>query len=251
MTSAPTFDFSGAAVCVTGGTNGIGLGIASAFADAGAHVTVSGTRSSAADYDHSDQLERFDFVHMDMRDETSIADGISGFSTLDVLVNNAGANFPDGLDESTPDGFDASVELNLFGGHRLIRGCEPLLKQSDHPGGAAVINLASMSAFRPVPMVPGYGAAKAAIVQMTKHLGLVWATDAIRVNAIAPGLIESNMTSVMKDIPELEAAELAKVPMARWGTPADLAPAVLFLASPSAAFITGQTLNIDGGYSLS
>ena len=211
---------------------------------------VSGTRPTGADYDHADQLERFHYVQLDMRDPDGIDRVVADLFAMDVLVNNAGTTFPDGLDESTPDGFDASVQTNLLGGHRFVRGCESLLKASEHPGGAAVINVASMAASRPSPLVPGYGAAKAAVIQMTRHLGLVWAADGVRVNAIAPGLIESNMTAIMKEVPELEAAELAKVPMARWGTPDDLVGIVLFLASPAASFITGQTINVDGGYSL-
>ena len=100
-----------------------------------------------------------------------------------------------------------------------------------------------------MPLVPGYGAAKAAIVQMTKNLGVAWAKENVRVNAVAPGLIESNMTRVMKGVPALEQPEMDRTPMGRWGTPEDIAPAYLFLASSSARFITGQTLCVDGGYS--
>jgi 3-oxoacyl-[acyl-carrier protein] reductase len=114
------------------------------------------------------------------------------------------------------------------------------------------VNSASMSAFIAVPVVPvvpGYGAAKAGIVQMTKNLAVAWAADGIRVDAVAPGLILSNMTAVMKDIPALADPQIDRCPMGRWGTPDDIAPPVLFLASRAAGFITGQTLNIDGGYS--
>ena len=120
MTAAPAFDFGNAWVCVTGGSNGIGLGLATAFADAGAAVMISGTRPTADDYDHADQLERFHYVQLDLRDPDGIDRVVADLFAMDVLVNNAGATFPDGLDESTPDGFDASVQTNLLGGHRFV-----------------------------------------------------------------------------------------------------------------------------------
>ena len=117
-------------------------------------------------------------------------------------------------------------------------------------GGASVLNIASMSAYFALPMVPAYGAAKAAVVQMTKNLAVAWVNDGIRVNAVAPGIIESNMTSAMKGIEALEKPQIDRTPMHRWGTPEDVAPAFLFLASSAARFITGQTLPVDGGYSI-
>jgi len=129
--------------------------------------------------------------------------------------------------------------------------CKPLLAESRAEGGASVINLASMSSFFAVPVVPGYGAAKAAIVQMTKNLAVTWASEKIRVNAVAPGLIRSNMTAGMQGIEAVEKPLLDRTAMHRWGTPDDIAPACLFLASDAARFITGQTLCVDGGYSAS
>jgi NAD(P)-dependent dehydrogenase (short-subunit alcohol dehydrogenase family) len=241
------FDFSGARVLVTGGSNGIGLGIAHAFADAGAEVAITGTKASAAEYAHD--LSPFAYHALDVRDAEAIARVAAAQPRLDVLVNNAGANFAFQPSEWDPTVFEDSVRINLFSAFRMATACRPLLAKSALAGGASVLNLASMSAFRAVTFVPGYGAAKAGIVQMTKNLAVAWAKEGIRVNAVAPGLIESNMTKVMKGVPALEDPELAKIPMQRWGTPGDLVGAFLFLASEAASFITGATLCVDGGYS--
>ncbi|HVM98127.1 MAG TPA: SDR family oxidoreductase [Candidatus Acidoferrales bacterium] len=242
------FDFTGMHVLVTGGSNGIGLGIATAFGAAGATVTVTGTRP-ATGYAHD--LSRFDYRQLDMRDTAAISQLCARLQRLDVLINNAGANFARQPSEWDPAVFEDSVRINLFGAFRMAVACKPLLAESRAEGGASVINLASMSSFFAVPVVPGYGAAKAAIVQMTKNLAVTWASEKIRVNAVAPGLIRSNMTAGMQGIEAVEKPLLDRTAMHRWGTPDDIAPACLFLASDAARFITGQTLCVDGGYSAS
>jgi 3-oxoacyl-[acyl-carrier protein] reductase len=246
--AATNFDYSGAKVLVTGGSSGIGAGIAEAFLAAGADVTITGTRKAASDYDND--LSAYTYHCLQMTDKLGIQQLADSLDGLDVLVNNAGANFPGGRSEWEPDAFEESVSINLFGGFRLAMACKDMLVASEIPGGGNIINMASMSAFVAVPVVPGYGAAKAAVVQMTKNLAVSWVGDGVRVNAIAPGLIKSNMTAVMVGVPALEDPEIGRTPMRRWGTPEDIAPAILFLASQSASFITGQTLNVDGGYSV-
>jgi NAD(P)-dependent dehydrogenase (short-subunit alcohol dehydrogenase family) len=247
--NAARFDFAGARVLVTGGTRGIGLAIATAFADAGAAVTVTGTAPSAAAYDGLEP--RLRYRTLDVRDDAAIAVLARSLEGLDVLVNNAGANFARQPSEWDPAVFSDALRLNLVGAFALAVACRPLLAASTLDGGASILNVASMSAFFAVPVVPAYGAAKAGIVQMTKNLAVAWAADGIRVNAVAPGLIATRMTAGMRGVEAVEGPQLARVPMQRWGTPADVAPAFLFLASAAARFITGETVCVDGGYAAS
>ncbi|MEZ5133858.1 MAG: SDR family oxidoreductase [Acidimicrobiales bacterium] len=252
MTNTATFDFSGARVLVTGGTSGIGHAVARAFVDAGAVVTVTGTGPDAAAY--ATDLDGCTYRQLRLDDPGSVdalvADLAAELDALDVLVNNAGATFAGGLDEWTPDGFAAALGLNLAGPMRLTAGCRPLLAASTAVGGASVIGLASMAAYRASRIVPGYGAAKAGLVALTGSLALQWAADGIRVNAVAPGIIDTPMTAPMAHLPELLDAELAHTPMGRLGTPDEVAGVVLFLASASASFLTGHTVAVDGGYLL-
>ena len=239
-----TYDFSGERVLVTGGTSGIGLATAQAFRAAGAQVTVTGTRGSAADYDVD--LDAMDYAQF-VTTEPESADALVGvLDGLDVLVNNAGATFPDGLDEKTPEGFERSVQVNLFGAWRLTQGCRKLLRAS--PRGGRVVSISSL-AVRSTDMVFGYSAAKAGLLAATRSLAVVWAADGIRVNAVVPGLISTAMTAPALGIPGWEEAQCARIPMARMAGPEEVAGPVLFLASPAASYITGEAIVVDGGWS--
>jgi 3-oxoacyl-[acyl-carrier protein] reductase len=246
VTNQLRFEFDGTSVLVTGGTSGIGHAIASAFAAAGADVTVTGTRPDVGRYERD--LSAFSYRPLEVRDHGAVEDLAAAFDRLDVLVNNAGANFPDGRDEWDPDGFAAALDLNVEGAMRLTMGLRAALGTSTMAGGASVVNLVSMTAFRSTTIVPGYAAAKAALLTLTRNLAAHWAGDGIRVNAVAPGLIDTPMTAPMKAFPPLLETELARGILPRMGTPEEVASAALYLSSEAAAFITGSTLAVDGGY---
>lgn len=243
-----SYDFSSRQVLVTGGSNGLGLAIAAAFVEAGARVTITGTRPETGDYDHD--LSAFTYRQCQMTDRGQIADLADSFTALDVLVNNAGASLTR-PSEWNPDTFEESLTINLASGFRLGTAVQPLLAASDLDGGGAIVNVASMASYFAVPVVPGYGAAKAGVVQMTKTMAAQWARDGIRANAIAPGLTATVMTAGLQARPEYAQPSLDRTPISRWADPAaDVAPVALFLASSAARFVTGQTLPVDGGFSI-
>ncbi|MEM7058443.1 MAG: SDR family oxidoreductase [Pseudomonadota bacterium] len=237
-----TLDYSGQAVLVTGGSNGIGLEIANGFADAGAEVTITGTRPKASDYTHD--LGRFSYRQLLIQDRAMIDEFIADTGELDVLINNAG-NTVRGADGQSPEGFEYNIDINLNSVFRLSQGLRGRLAK--RPG--SIVNIASMTSYVASPRVPGYGASKAAILQLTKTMGELYAPDGIRVNAIAPGWIETNLTQAVRDMEGFEDTIKDRTPMGRWGKPSEMAGTALYLASPDlAGFVTGVTIPVDGGY---
>lgn len=246
----PNHDFAGAHVLVTGGTSGIGAATAAAYARAGAQVTVTGTRGDAADYDAD--LSAYRYLRLDMEDGASIDAVAAALPRLDVLVNNAGFALPSiGLDEWEPEVFDRAVAMLLNGAFRMARRSVDLLAQSVIPGGGSVIGIASMSSFFGIPVVPGYGAAKTGLVGLTRTMAAHWGPRGVRANAVAAGLTRSKMTEGTFAQDAWTAPALARTPLGRLGEPEDIAQAILFLSSPAASWITGQTLYVDGGYTVS
>jgi NAD(P)-dependent dehydrogenase (short-subunit alcohol dehydrogenase family) len=218
--------FKDKTVLISGGTSGIGFGIARAFHAAGAKVTVTG------------------LTEPELADARAACKKLIGtFSKLDVLVNCAGmirrANA-----EHDPEQFAMVIDVNLNGTQRLCSLARPLLAQSK----GSIVNTASMRSFTGAAITPAYSASKGAVMQLTKSLAIAYADEGIRVNAIAPGWVKTPLTAALRENPEANKAVLDRTPMKRWAEPDDMAGPVMFLCSPAAAFVTGAILPVDGGY---
>lgn len=240
-------DFSGRRVLVVGGSSGIGNGIAQSFRQHGATVHVWGTRPGAADYEleRGSDLSGLHYAQCNVADSGCINALVPGFDALDVLVLCQGI-VRYGREEYEPEGFRAVVDVNLNSLLDCSRKFHPLLKRS----GGALIVISSLAGYGARIGNPAYAASKAGAISLTKSLGQAWAPDGIRVNGVAPGLVPSKLTGVTVDDPARAEKVLRGIPAGRFGTPQDIAGAVLFLASPMAAYVIGQTIVVDGGKGL-
>ena len=234
-------EFRDKRVLVTGGSQGIGLATARAFAANGAVVTVTGTRASPSDY--ADDLRGLAYLQADFAAPGTARRLAGDVGPVDVLVANAGTGRPD---EYTEAGFRAVIDINLNAVMDLALAFHPALKAR----GGTIVAMGSLSSFLALRETPAYTASKAGLLGLTRALADKWAPDGIRVNLVAPGFIRTRMTEPQRSDPDYERRLLRAVPMRRWGEPEEVAEAVLFLASPRAAYITGQSVAIDGGLML-
>lgn len=242
MTPDPQ-SFKDRQVLVVGGSSGIGAGIAQAFLAHAAQVTVTGaTAAEVAAAQQDPTLAGAQVRSLDVRDGNAVTALFTDLTRLDVLVNCAGVIRRG--DEHDPAVFAQVLDINLNGSMRTCAAARPLLAISK----GCIVNTASMLSFFGGGLVPGYSASKGGIAQLTKSLAIAYAADGIRVNALAPGWIATRLTEALQQDPARSGAILARTPLGRWGTPADVAGAALFLASPWAAFVTGVVLPVDGGY---
>ncbi|GLH78435.1 oxidoreductase [Bradyrhizobium sp. SSBR45G] len=237
-------DFSGRQVLVIGGSSGIGNGIAQAFRAQGADVAVCGTRASAADYRAEDgsELEGLDYQQLDVSNAAAIEAFAPRLNRLDVLVLAQGAVLYR-RGEFAMDGFRKVMEVNLIS----LMGCATKFHAMLRDAKGALIIVSSTAAYHSTMGNPAYNASKTGAVGLTRTLAEAWAGDGIRVNGIAPGLVDTKMTKVTTANPQRLEGALQRIPLKRLGTPQDMAGAALFLASPLSSYIIGQTIVVDGG----
>lgn len=227
---------------VTGGSRGIGLAAALALCDAGYEVIATGI--DADEINTMPKRAGLTGVALDVRDQRSVDPFVSSLQRLDALVNCAGLIRRGGA-EFDPETFSEVIDVNLTGTMRMCVAARPLLAKA----GGAVVNTASMLSFFGGPAVPAYTASKGGVAQLTKSLAVAWASEGIRVNAIAPGWIATELTRPLYEDAGRADPILQRTPMRRWGAPEDVAGPIVFLCSDAARFVTGVILPVDGGYS--
>lgn len=237
-------DFTGKNVLVVGGSSGIGNGIAQAFQQRGATVHVWGTRASVSDYADSidSNLTGLHYTQVDVSESANIERCVLPFDRLDVLVQAQGTVLYDRQEFKTP-GFKKVLDINLTSLMACADHCFEPLKAAR----GAMIIVSSAAAFHSTRGNPAYNASKTGAFGLTRTLAEAWARDGIRVNGIAPGLVETKLTRVTTADPKRLEGALRRIPLGRLGTPADMAGGALFLASPLSAYMLGQTLLLDGG----
>lgn len=240
-------DFSGRRVLVVGGSSGIGNAIAQAFRARGAEVHVWGTRAAATDYEDEEgsNLEGLGYTQVDVSDEAAIEAAPAPFDALDILVHSQGAVLYR-RQEFTPAGWNKVMAVNVGSVLHISMRFHDLLAASR----GSVLMVSSVGAFRATVGNPAYAASKAGVVNLVKTLASAWAAEGIRVNGIAPSLVATKMTKVTTDNETRRDRALAKIPLGRFGTVEEMAGVALFLASPLASYVCGQTIVVDGGLTL-
>jgi 3-oxoacyl-[acyl-carrier protein] reductase len=237
-------DFSGKQVLVVGGSSGIGNGIAQAFRAKGARVSVCGTRAAASDYSPQEgsHLAGLEYQQLDVSNAQAIEKFQPSFERLDVLVLAQGAVIYR-RGEFEMAGFRKVLEVNLMS----LMACAMRFHSMLGASKGALIIVSSTAAYHSTKGNPAYNASKTGAMGLTRTLGQAWAEDGIRVNGIAPGLVDTKMTKVTTSNPKRLEGAIERIPLRRLGTPADMAGAALFLASTLSSYIVGQTIVVDGG----
>ena len=235
-------DLGGQVAIVTGGTRGLGRQIAQGLYSSGARVIVCGRNEP------EDLPEGIVFRAADIRDAQQAEELVAGtakeFGRLDILVNNAGGSPQADAATASPRFFDAIIRLNLSAAMYMAQASHAPMKRA---GGGSIVNIASVSGIRPSPKTAAYGAAKAGLLNLTQSLAQEWGPDGIRVNALILGLMQTETSNLTYGEADAQARIAASLPMRRMGTGNDVASAVGWLCSKSAAWVSGARINVDGG----
>ncbi|HSU06839.1 MAG TPA: glucose 1-dehydrogenase [Acetobacteraceae bacterium] len=249
------FDLKGRVAIVTGGNGGIGLGMADGLAACGADVVLVGRNAAKAEtalaaFKHHGVRAAFiaaDITHAQACRDL-VADTLSRFGRLDILINNAGTSVRKMPQDYTEAEWHHVLDTNLTSAFLCSQAAYPAMKQA---GSGKMINIGSMMSIFGAPYATPYAASKGGIVQMTRALATAWAKDNIQVNAVLPGWIDTELTrNARREVQGLHERIEARTPAGRWGVPADMAGVAVFLASAASDFVTGAAIPVDGGFSI-
>jgi NAD(P)-dependent dehydrogenase (short-subunit alcohol dehydrogenase family) len=237
------FDFTGKTVLVTGGTSGIGGAIAKAFKASGAKIVACGvTEQEIAAAKANPDFAGMDIRQLDVTDGVAVVRLVESLPVIDVLVNSAGLIKRDA--EHEPDAFAHVIDVNLTGGMRMSSAARTKLASAK----GSVIFIGSVMSFFGGPKQPAYSASKGAVRNLTMSLAAAYAAEGIRVNAVAPGWVTTELSKGARENPERNAQIMSRTPMGRWADTSEIADPVLFLCSDAARYMTGTVMLVDGGY---
>jgi NAD(P)-dependent dehydrogenase (short-subunit alcohol dehydrogenase family) len=249
------FRLDGRVALITGGSKGLGEAMAGALASAGADVILTSRHyaeaHAAADRVTAEYGHRALAIEADVTNGTAVAamveQSIAALGHIDILVNNAGINIRKPTLELSEAEWQEVMATNLTGPFLVSRAVAP---QMIERGWGRIINLGSIQSFIAMPGRPAYNATKGGLMQLTRTMALEWAHRGVNVNALCPGPFDTPLNRSLRDNPAAYQTFLAKIPLGRWGDPAELGGAIIFLASEASSFVTGAALMVDGGWTV-